>query len=116
LGEAAMVATPAPERVRPAPLNDTVGVAAPSALTAMFWKAMEMAPRLVPLTTGLYQFVMALLRLLSAVWMLPTSVAGALLQLMLPVVEPLMVSVKVPPVMAPLLRKLIVCTSFMVAS
>ena len=34
------------------PLNETVGVAAPSALTGMFWNAIEMALRLVPVTTG----------------------------------------------------------------
>jgi hypothetical protein len=34
-----------------------------------------------------------------AAWMLPTSVAAVALQVMLPVVAPLTVSVKVPPVM-----------------
>ena len=65
-----MVATPAPDRARPAPLNDTVGVAAPSALAVMFWNVIEMALRLVPFTIGLYWAAIELLRLLIAVWIL----------------------------------------------
>src|ERR1043166_41666 len=110
--DAAIVATLPPDSVNPAPLNDTVGVAAPLALTAMFWNVIDTAFKLVPFTTGLYQFVIALFIALMADWMLPTSVAEVELHEMLPVVAPLMVNVKVPPVIAAGFGKAIVCTSF----